>query len=91
MVLFNVSSVWLDGRQLDTTTTRSKLPPGTEVLFWDRTYGGGEYSKLSEGKVLRQALAVAPKLLTLPCFLLPLQLEVGSRIQQVRGDDWAAL
>ena len=34
---------------------------------------------------------VAPKLLTLPCFLLPLQREVGSRIQQVRGDDWAAL
>ena len=58
LVLFNVSSVWLDGRQLDTTTTRSKLQPGTEVLFWDRTYGGDEYSKLSEEKVLRQALAV---------------------------------
>ena len=58
LVLFHLSSVWLDGRQLDMSTTRSRLPPGTEVLFWDRTFGGEEYSKFSEDKVLRQALAV---------------------------------
>ena len=59
LVLFHLSSVWLDGRQLDDmTTTRSRLPLGTEVLFWDRTYGGEDYAKFSEDKVLRQALVV---------------------------------
>ena len=58
LVLFHLSSVWLDGRQLDMTTARSRLSPGTEVLFWDRTYGGEDYAKFSEDKVLRQALAV---------------------------------
>ena len=58
LVLFHLSSVWLDGCQQDMTATRSRLSPGTEVLFWDRTFGGEEYSKFSEDKVLRQALAV---------------------------------
>lgn len=58
LVLFHLSSVWIDEHQLDNAKTRSKLPPGTEVLFWDRTYGGEDYVKLSDEKVLRQALAV---------------------------------
>ena len=58
LVLFDLSSVWIDGYQLDKATTRSRLPPGTEVVFWDRTYGGEDYNKFSEDKVLRQALAV---------------------------------
>merc|ERR1719233_2781481 len=58
LVLFHLSSVWLDGCQQDMTTTRSKLSPGTEVIFWDRTFGGEDYARFSEDKVLRQALAV---------------------------------
>ena len=58
LVLFHLSNVWLDGCQLDLATTRSRLTTGTEVLFWDRTYGGEDYAKFSEDKVLRQALAV---------------------------------
>jgi len=30
---------------------RSKLPPGTEVTFYDRTFKGEEYKDLSEDKV----------------------------------------
>ena len=58
LVLFHVASVWVDGHQPSTDTVRSKLPPGTEVIFWDRTYGGEDYARFSEDKVLRQALAV---------------------------------
>ena len=58
LVLFHVASVWVDGQQPSTDTVRSKLPPGTEVIFWDRTYGGEDYARFSEDKVLRQALAV---------------------------------
>jgi len=58
LVLFHVASVWVDGHQPSTDTVRSKLPPGTEVIFWDRTFGGEDYARFSEDKVLRQALAV---------------------------------
>jgi len=58
LVLFHLKSVWLGSTQSDPNITRSKLPPGTEVNFYDRTFKGEEYADLSEDKVIHQAVAV---------------------------------
>ncbi|XP_023321034.1 uncharacterized protein LOC111695821 [Eurytemora carolleeae] len=58
LVLFHLSSVWLENVQNDLSTTRKKLPTGTEIKFYDRTFKGEEYKDLSEDKVIHQAVAV---------------------------------
>jgi len=58
LVLFHLSSVWVDGSQKDLPNTRKSMPPGTEVTFYDRTFKGDEYKDLSEDKVIHQAVAV---------------------------------
>jgi len=58
LVLFHIDCAWVDGKKFDAAETKSKLTPGTEVLFYVKTYQGNDYEKLSEGKVLHQALAV---------------------------------
>merc|ERR1712098_94777 len=42
----------------DAAKTRTKIPPGTEVKFFDKTYQGAEYKELSEDSVIHQAVAV---------------------------------
>merc|ERR1711994_574180 len=42
----------------DAGKTRTKLPPGTEVKFYDKTYQGAEYKELSEDQLIHQAVAV---------------------------------
>jgi len=58
LVLFHLGSVWIDSVQHDLPTTRKKLPTGTEVSFYDRTFKGEEYKDLSDDKVIHQAVAV---------------------------------
>jgi len=58
LVLFHLDSVWVDGHKFDAAKSKNKLTPGTEVLFFVKTYQGSEYKKLSEDKVLHQAIAV---------------------------------
>merc|ERR1712002_1050424 len=53
-----MGSVWVDGEKYDAAKTRTKLPPGTEVKFFDKTYQGAEYKELSEDSVIHQAVAV---------------------------------
>ena len=58
LILFHLDSVWLEGEKYDAGKTRTKLPPGTEVKFYDKTYKGAEYKELSEDQVIHQAVAV---------------------------------
>jgi len=58
LILFHLDSVWIAGVKLDAGRTRTKLPPGTEVKFFDKTYKGPEYKELSEDAVIHQAVAV---------------------------------
>merc|ERR1712029_633528 len=58
LVLFHLDSVWIEGEKYDAGKTRTKLPPGSEVKFYDKTYQGAEYKELSEDQVIRQAVAV---------------------------------
>merc|ERR1712112_494304 len=58
LILFHLESVWVDGEKYDAAKTRTKLPPGTEVKFFDKTYQGAEYKELSEDSVIHQAVAV---------------------------------
>eukprot|EP00088_Acartia_fossae_P032216 TRINITY_DN3300_c0_g1_i1.p1 TRINITY_DN3300_c0_g1~~TRINITY_DN3300_c0_g1_i1.p1 ORF type:complete len:477 (+),score=163.52 TRINITY_DN3300_c0_g1_i1:61-1491(+) len=58
LVLFHLSSVWLQETQLDLQTTRKRLSPGMEVTFYDRSFKGEEYKDLSDDKVIHQAVAV---------------------------------
>jgi len=58
LVLFHLENAWVGNTLLDTARTKSKLPPGTEVTFYDRTFKGEEYKDLSEDKVIHQAVAV---------------------------------
>merc|ERR1719330_2081754 len=58
LVLFHLDSVWIEGEKYDAGKTRTKLPPGTEVKFYDKTYQGAEYKELSEDQVIHQAVAV---------------------------------
>jgi len=58
LVLFHLSSVWIDGTQMDLQTTRKNLLEGTDVTFYDRSFKGEEYKDLSEDKVIHQAVAV---------------------------------
>ena len=68
-----------------------KSMPFIKTVCWQRSLEQS-MSRGDPSRLHRKGFPhVAQKLLTLPCFLLPLQLEVRSRIQKVRGDDWAAL
>jgi len=58
LILFHLESVWMDGEKQDAGKTRTKLAPGTEVKFFDKTYRGAEYKELSEDSVIHQAVAV---------------------------------
>lgn len=58
LILFHLDSVWIEGEKYDAGKTRTKLPPGTEVKFYDKTYQGAEYKELSEDQVIHQAVAV---------------------------------
>merc|ERR1712012_1064517 len=58
LILFHLDSVWLEGEKYDASKTRTKMPPGTEVKFYDKTYQGAEYKELSEDQVIHQAVAV---------------------------------
>ena len=58
LVLFHLSQVWLDGKQLGPTTTRERIRPGTRLSFYDQTLQGEEYKELSTEKILHQALVV---------------------------------
>ena len=58
LILFHLENVWLEGEKYEAGKTRTKLPPGTEVKFYDKTYKGAEYKELSEDQVIHQAVAV---------------------------------
>jgi len=58
LILFHLDSVWIEGSKFDAGKTRTKLVPGTEVKFYDKTYQGAEYKELSEDQVIHQAVAV---------------------------------
>ena len=58
LILFHLDSVWIEGEKYDASKTRTKMPPGTEVKFYDKTYQGAEYKELSEDQVIHQAVAV---------------------------------
>ena len=50
--------MWIDGEKFEAGKTRTKLVPGTEVKFFDKTYKGAEYKELSEDSLIHQAVAV---------------------------------
>ena len=68
LVLFHLSSVWIEGAKLDMARTRSMIPVGSEVshlnlgnphigcqvTFLMRGYKGPDYKALSEEAVLHQ-------------------------------------
>jgi len=58
LILFHLDSVWIEGEKYDAGKTRTKLPPGSEIKFYDKTYQGAEYKELSEDQVIHQAVAV---------------------------------
>jgi len=58
LILFHLESVWIGGEKFDAGKTRTKLIPGTEIKFFDKTYQGAEYKELSEDSVIHQAVAV---------------------------------
>lgn len=58
LVLFHLDSVWISGQKSDSAKTRTKLVPGTEIKFFDKTYKGAEYKELSEDSLIHQAVAV---------------------------------
>merc|ERR1719273_2774324 len=58
LILFHLESVWIDGEKFEAGKTRTKLVPGTEVKFFDKTYKGAEYKELSEDSLIHQAVAV---------------------------------
>jgi len=58
LVLFHLGSVWIGDTQIDMQNTRKKLPAGTDVTFYDRSFKGDEYKDLSDDKVIHQAVAV---------------------------------
>ena len=51
LILFHLDSVWIEGVKHDAGKTRTKLIPGTEIKFYDKTYQGAEYKELSEDQV----------------------------------------
>jgi len=59
LVLFHLDSVWIDGKpSVNRRISKEKLYPGSEVTFLVRSFQGDEYSRLSEDKVIHQAVAV---------------------------------
>ena len=59
LVLFHLDSVWIDGRpSQNRRIAKEKLYPGSEVNFLVRSFRGDEYNKVSEDKVIHQAVAV---------------------------------
>ena len=54
----DVTLVTEDGEKFEAGKTRTKLVPGTEVKFFDKTYKGAEYKELSEDSLIHQAVAV---------------------------------
>merc|ERR1719480_283917 len=58
LILFHLDSVWIEGAKYDAGKTRTKMVPGTEIKFYDKTYQGAEYKELSEDQVIHQAVAV---------------------------------
>jgi len=59
LVLFHLDSVWIDGNLCNNRgNAKRKLYPGSEVTFVVRSFKGDEYAKVSEEKVLHQAVAV---------------------------------
>ena len=57
-MLFHLSQVWVDGKQLSPAQTRARLDAGAEVTFYDQTLTGPEYGGLSRENILHQALVV---------------------------------
>merc|ERR1719508_705749 len=43
LILFHLDSVWIEGQKFDAGKTRTKMIPGTEIKFYDKTYQGAEY------------------------------------------------
>ena len=58
LVLFHLSQVWVDGKQLSPGQTRARVETGAEVTFYDQTLSGPQYGGLSREKILHQALVV---------------------------------
>jgi len=59
LVLFHLDSVWIEGKlSSNGRLAKEKLYPGSEVTFVVRSFKGDEYEKVSEEKVLHQAVAV---------------------------------
>jgi len=56
LTIFNVASVWIDGKNHAAEKTRKLLPIGTSVRFYDRTMKGNEFEGL--GGLVQQAFAV---------------------------------
>jgi len=56
LVLFHLSNVWLEGRQLSPSRTRDQLRIGTSITFYDQSFQGADYSALSSDGVLHQAV-----------------------------------
>ena len=51
LVLFNLDSVWMDGKQSqDRRRAKDRLEPGREVTLLVRSFHGEEYKDLSEDK-----------------------------------------
>ena len=57
-MLFHLSQVWVDGKQLGPTRTKERIRPGTRLSFYDQTLEGEEYKALSSEGILHQALVV---------------------------------
>ena len=58
LVLFHLSHVWIDGQQRSASRTRDMLQLGHAVSFYDQTFSGDEFIRLSQEKVLHQAIVV---------------------------------
>jgi len=54
LILFHVENVWINGDKYNPVRTRSKLPVGSAVSFYDQTFEGEEYEALSSGKTIHQ-------------------------------------
>ena len=56
LVLFHLSQVWVDGKQLSPAQTRARLEARAEVTFYDQTLTGPEYGSLSKENILHQMI-----------------------------------
>jgi len=58
LVLFSISTVWVEGKQLSPSETRECMTVGTPVKFYDRVIHGEQYRRVSAECVLHQAVVV---------------------------------